>query len=209
MNASAFKPRDLRIIEAYQAGATIKDIARELGMSTKGVESARRRLGIPAREKPRASKWTDDFRARVIELYKSGASYTQIGIELGITRNVACGILFRAGVLKTRELGLKRATGLRSKGQVKKLKLKLPFDIPPRMKKAKPLKPRPLPAEFLGIDIFALTSKTCRNPNPMCDDPRAMTYCGQPVFGTLPYCEACAFINYRPANTRERQPRPR
>jgi hypothetical protein len=207
MNANAFRPRDLRIIEAYTAGVSIADIARDVGMTAKGVEAARRRLGIPVRKQPRANKWTDDFKARVIDLYKSGASYTQIGCKLGITRNAACGILFRAGVLKTRMTGIKRTTGLRRKGEPKKLKL--PFDVPPKMKKAKPLKPRPLPAEFLGIDIFALTSKTCRNPNPMCDDPRAMTYCGQPVFGTLPYCEACAFINYRPADAHERAPRPR
>lgn len=207
MNANAFSPRDLRIIEAYQAGVRLTDIARELKMSTKGVESARRRLGIPAREKPRASKWTDDFKARVVELYNSGASYKQIGNKLGITRNVAAGILLRAGVLKTRVTGIKRTTGLRRKWQPKKLKL--PFDVPPKMKKAKPLKLRPLPAPFLGLDIYSLTSQTCRNPDPMCDDPRTMTYCGQPTFGTLPYCEACAFINYRPANTRERAPRPR
>lgn len=198
MNAN-ISSKDQLIIDAYNRGAVAKEIAPLLNVTEKHVHKLWRQLGLPPR---RAPKHSEELVERVIELYKQGKSYAEIGAECGLTRGQAAGILDRRGLLKTRALGRKRGPARPKTNQTNRI-VRLP-----EFKKV-PFGKRISAAPFLGLDLYQLTSKTCRNPDPKCDDPAAMTYCGQPVFGTLPYCAACAQINYRPAEARERAPRPR
>jgi hypothetical protein len=189
--------RDQIIINAHASGALMKDIAPLVNMTTKGVISACRRLGLAKRPK---SKYSDDYVDAVIKAYRETKSYQEVHKRFPeLATNKIAGIVYRAGASDPRP-GRKPKTA--------KPKTRNRIIGEPKFKKV-PFGKRVSSAPFLGLDISQLNSQTCRNPDPTCDDPRAMTYCGQPTYGTLPYCLACAQINYMPAQERRREPRPR
>jgi hypothetical protein len=196
MNIS-ISSRDQTIISAHANGLLAKETAPLVNMTTKGVLSAWRRLGLEKRPK---SKYSDDFVQQIVAAYHDTKSYRAINKQFPeLNRNQIAGILHRAGVLRDRP-GRKPKI---AKPQTANRLIK-----EPKFKKV-PFKQRASAAPFLGIAFDSLSARTCRNPDPTCDDPRAMTYCGQPTYGTLPYCMACAQINYMPAQARNREPRPR
>lgn len=194
-------PKDQKIIAAFNAGMLFVDIGALVNMTPKGIASARRRLGLPARGANNKQKYSTEMVQDVVAMYRAGHPYDDVCDKYDINRNQVAGILNRAGAIKKMKRG---------KAKLFKAKTNNTNRIitPPTFKKV-PFRERLSPAPFLGLDIYQLNSQTCRNPNPKWDDPATQTYCGQPVFGTLPYCEACASINYRPADARIREPRPR
>jgi hypothetical protein len=147
-------------------------------------------------------KWSDRTIAAVIEAYNAGLTFSQIGQQFDINKNQAAGILNRAGALKKRVLGRAR-TGIKpqnkntNKINPRKQFRKVPFDA------------RISAAPFLGVSLMERKFDQCAMPDMKCDDPSAMTYCGQPTYGTLPYCGYCAQIIYQPARAVHREPRPR
>jgi hypothetical protein len=57
-------------------------------------------------------------------------------------------------------------------------------------------------APHLGVKLNDRLFNQCASPNPECDDPLTQTYCGQPTYGTLPYCIACVNRLYQPRRGR-------
>lgn len=201
MNAN-LSPRDQQIINAHAIAQTWPEFERIVSLKHTQAYYHLKRLGLPLFH-PRSNK--PDLTARnkeICERYEAGATVTEVAVAMGLTRGQAAGVIERAGLFGTK-LQPRRAQGV------------------PRSKAQKPQKPQPkarnqsvfsavaLSAPRLNLTLDDLTSTTCRNPDPECDNPRDQTYCGQPVFGSLPYCAACARINYMPPQARDREPRPR
>lgn len=192
-------PRDQQIIEAHTAGVPFKDIAEQVFMTMRGVQSVSKRLGLAKRDGRRRDAATI---TSIVNAYNDGLTFPEIGDQFGINKNQVAGILNRAGALKKRVLGRKQEA---PKPKTKNTNRTI---HEPKFKKV-PFGKNVSKAEFLGINIYQLGPDTCRSPDPKCDSPRDMTFCGQPVYGSLPYCEWCAQVNYRPAEARNRAPRPR
>lgn len=147
-------------------------------------------------------KWSDRTIAAVIEAYNLGLTFTQIGQQFDINKNQAAGILNRAGALKKRVLGQKRS-GIKPQN-------KNTNNVNPRKKfKAEPFDCKVSAAPFLGVPLLKRRFNQCAYPDPNNFDPRNALYCGQPTYGTMPYCEACMSVMYVPAKARHRAPRPR
>jgi lambda repressor-like predicted transcriptional regulator len=70
----------VKITAAYQHGASITELAAELGLTRLTVSATLRRLGVPMR--PRHSP-TEEELERAVELYERGWSLAKIGKELG------------------------------------------------------------------------------------------------------------------------------
>ena len=84
------------VIEAYQSGRGLEDIADEIGVSHSTVYKCLREHGIPRRRRgaPRCAV-SDD---RIIELRSNGFSLSDIGFVVGMS---PCGIyqrLLQAGI---------------------------------------------------------------------------------------------------------------
>lgn len=189
-------PRDQTIITAHSNGVLLKDIAPLVNMTPKGVLSACRRLGLAKRAK---NKYSDDFIAELITAYRSGQSYSQIGIAFGISRNKAAGILNRAGVLMGRPTRIPKPRKPKTNNTNR-------FFASPRV--------RALPFAARAADVVPLNIPFLDRKSNQCaylygDDPRTMTCCGHEAYGTGSWCLSHAMIVYRPAEARHRAPRPR
>ena len=93
-----------RLVELYQSGVAIEDIARRLQRSTHAVEvraTKIRRRGTFASFGPRgrARTWTTDEERRLIELYRSGSSFKDICRRLGRSRD---SVSWRASEIRRR-----------------------------------------------------------------------------------------------------------
>lgn len=196
-------PREHRIREARAIATTRGEFAKLINMSESGAMKVVKRMGLPLFQEYRGPA-PADRNEKICEAYNTGMTFKAMKQTFGLSEGTLAGVLSRAGLLGRRI-------------EERRIKKKLAQPKPEQRNRAArvpnfkivPFDQRTSSAPFLGLDISQLNSTTCRNPDPQCDDPRAMTYCGQPVYGSLPYCLACASINYRPAEARERAPRPR
>jgi hypothetical protein len=191
-------PRSQQVIEARAVAKNATEFARMLNICNKTVWKYYARYNIEPfphgghQKHPRADE--------VCALFNAGKALSEIASELHLTRGSVAGIIHRAGLFQ------KRAP---RKPKEQKAKPTRHHGLVMPKFKAQPFRERIPEVPFLGLSIYQLSAETCRNPDPKCDDPRAMTYCGQPVYGSLPYCAACAAINYMPPQARNRAPRPR
>lgn len=103
---------EARVLKLWGYGKTYREIGGDLGLSKGTVtgivdrssgpaaEKAKsdHRLNIAARETTRKMRARKDpeRQARILEIWRLGQSATQIGMALGVTRNVVIGIVARA-----------------------------------------------------------------------------------------------------------------
>lgn len=188
--------RDQTIINAHASGLLLKDIAPLVNMTTKGVKVACRRLGLEKRPK---SKYSDEFIASIIAAYKGGIPYTKIGETHNLTRGQIAGILRRAGVMEKRPAPKPKVAKPKTNNTNRLIK-------EPKFRTV-PFKERAAAVVPLNIPFAD------RKPNQCAylygDDPRTMTCCGHEAYGTMSWCLDHAMIVYRPADARDRAPRPR
>ena len=120
--------------------------------------------------------------AKLIALAAKGLSYTQIGKELGITKNAAIG--------KARRLKIDK-----SPAPTTYIKAKPPAHKP-QPKPIKPTPPPPPPAPVTDMKLLTmmeLRDNHCRYPINGTDE---MLFCGRYQDGKEPYCKQHAEICY-------------
>lgn len=187
--------RDQIIIKAHADGLLMKDIAPLVNMTTKGVISACRRLGL---EKRPRSKYSDDYVDAIINAYHETKSYKEVQKRFPeLATNKIAGIIYRAGACDARPGRKPKLT----KPKIKNRRLTEPKF------RAEPFKERPAEVVPLHIPFMERASNQCAYLYG--DDPRAMTCCGHEAYSTTSWCLAHASIVFRPAEARERAPRPR
>jgi GcrA cell cycle regulator len=137
-------------------------------------------------------QWTEARIADLKSKIDAGLSASETAGEMGISRNAAIG--------KAHRLGLTfNSPDIRN--------FKYRASVPKREPYIKP-KPRPAlrfdctPAEVVPLHIPFLDRDKNQCAQLYGDDPATMTWCGHPCFGSLPYCESHALINYQPSRTR-------
>jgi hypothetical protein len=204
MNANV-SPRDQQIIEARAASTTRAEFCRLIGLGDNAAWYHVKRLNLQrfGHVKPAPAETT----LKVCELFKSGQSVDKIAAQFGYTRGKVAGIINRAGLFKKRVLGRKPKLSPQRKtrsGGPKSVK----FRADPFTERAAVVVP--LMVEFLDRDM----GRQCAQPYSTLPEgepwhPAHIAWCGHPCYGTLPYCLAHSQINYRPAEARNRAPRPR
>lgn len=198
MNAN-ISLKDLKTIEAYSAAKTAAEFQKLLGVSQKTAWHRREKLGLAPL--PHSGRVRHPRADEACELFKAGKQLTEIAAELGMTRGSVAGIVNRAGLFK------QRVKVAKPRGPSKKHS---PDRLITRPKFRKESFRRNISAApFLGVSLLDRAFGQCAYPDPLNFDPREPKYCGQPVFESERYCEACCSVMYRPADARERAPRPR
>ena len=116
---AAEKEREMKIIlDLAREGKTASQIAEEVGCNRNRVMQVVRQFQeygaklapeSPKKKKrtlsPTSSVWTEEMVNKLIELHKAGLSFSQIGKELGVSKNSVAPkvrVLVEAGVLKPR-----------------------------------------------------------------------------------------------------------
>lgn len=84
------------LIDAYQLGARVKDLAIEHGIHRVTVMEHLRRNGIPRRSD--MMRWSPEQLAEVTELYNQGSSVRTIGAQYGVDPSTVAKRLRQAGV---------------------------------------------------------------------------------------------------------------
>lgn len=191
--------RDQQIIEAYQSGVVMKDIAPLLGMQPKGVWKACRRLGLGIRKK---HKHSDELIDGIVAAYQQGKSFGIIMGEFNLSRGQVAGILNRAGVLKDRVPKQPKIAKIRAKTTNKDRIIR-----PPKFKQVN-FTARVAAVESLRIPFLDRKPNQCAWIDET-TDPAAVTCCGHEVYGTGSWCLAHAQIVFVPYQARIREPRPR
>jgi hypothetical protein len=155
--------------------------------------------GQPIAQLGRPSKYPEEFRMAVADFYRRGASLASVGIEFNLTKGQVAGMLSRAGIFKEAQ---RRGPAAPKKAKAKRQHaLVIPkFNRVPFAERAAVVVP-------LNIPFLERNRDQCAQLYG--DDPRTMTWCGHPCYGTLPYCLAHSQINYQPPQARNRAPRPR
>jgi transposase-like protein len=98
------KPSEQAVIDRYLAGASLRSIARDVGMSPSWVRATLVRAGIPRRpaKPPRGSsrgRYTKRRRSRVIvAYYLAGFTLRQTAARYGLTWQGVAAILDSAGI---------------------------------------------------------------------------------------------------------------
>ena len=153
-----------------------------------------------------SKQWTDEDIARLIELAKTGISYSAIGEQLGYTKNAIIG--------KAHRLGLGKRVIRNRAAKPKATKAPEPVDVPKKEKGR--LKFDPFFNMFIGrrdgdmsyrsnhqrsadhraIKLLDLEQHHCRFPR---GEGESITFCGQTKLIGCSYCAACASIVYERA----------
>lgn len=84
------------LISTYQAGATISQLAVDLGIHRTTVAAHLDRLGVPRHGEQ--SAWDDDSLKEAAELYAAGLSLADVGDQFGIDAQTVANRFRRAGV---------------------------------------------------------------------------------------------------------------
>ncbi len=166
--------------------------------------------------------WTDDFDETIRRMALLNQSASQIGAVIGCSRNAVIGRASRRGIALSKlvvsnEPKVVRARELQTASRAGHAPPQHPRDIVTLAKISTPRvtdigrrlfrpqvvysAPAPAPAPpdptSHAVDIFGLTSKTCRNPlGPKMEVARL--YCGKPPKPGSPYCPTCHALNYAP-----------
>lgn len=184
-------PHAQKIIEAKALGMSRAEIAEMLNITPKSVSRAAPVFG-------RAHKYSSDLIQQIVDEYVGGDSLAIIQNKHKLTRGQIAGILNRAGGFAKRgkPIGKKRSVPV---VKVKRIYL-------PKIK-AVPFKPRK--AEVVPLNIPFLDRQKDQCAFLYGDDPRTMTCCGQPAYGSGSWCDAHTQIVFQPYEARHRAPRPR
>ena len=90
-------PDDAVIVALYAGGRTDAEVAQEVGVSVSHVRRVRHRHAVQGREgKP--SRFAPSEIERLLVMAKSGATFTMISQEFGISRGYACEICMKHGI---------------------------------------------------------------------------------------------------------------
>lgn len=123
--------------------------------------------------------WDAKNIAKLIALVAKGLSYSQIGKQLGMSKNAAIG--------KARRLRLSKSQALPV------ISTRRPT---PRPKAGLKPKPEPEPEEHIGlVSMMNLRDGDCRYP---IGEYKEMMFCGKPKDSERPYCEKHALKCYQP-----------
>ena len=136
---------------------------------------------------PSGTFWTAERDAKCVELWQKGYSASQVGKELGLTRNAILGRLNRTGESSRNprrpSVRLRRYEATPYVRRQKLTRLIL-ADIPA---------PPQLNAE-LNIGFLAVKANQCRE---VVGNDGLAIFCGAPIKPTYPYCAYHHSINYR------------
>ena len=123
--------------------------------------------------------WDAKNIAKLIALVAKGLSYSQIGKQLGMSKNAAIG--------KARRLRLSKSQALPV------ISMRRPT---PRPKEGLKPKPEPEPKDHIGlVSMMNLRDGDCRYP---IGEYKEMMFCGKPKHGNRVYCEKHASKCYQP-----------
>ena len=175
-----------RIIALADGTRTSREIAEALGLAMNTVRTHCRQMELPllraiAAPNGTVHEWTEDDIATLRKRWGEGRSISQIGRELGVSRNAIAG--------KVKRLGLsKRASPIRP-GSPK----------PGRT----PVLPKPTPTERAvahngpGIPLVERKTSEC---GWIIGEPRDFRCCGAPTIPGRDWCESHASKVYRQSN---------
>src|SRR5512139_834890 len=137
--------------------------------------------GISSRNHP----WNDQQTARLIDLWNE-AKLSAAGIArcLCLTRNAVLGKVWRMRLPPHPQPPAKKRPP-----RVRPPKVWTPPPPPP------PIVEDPTPPDFLGLELYQLTSQQCHYPR---GERAPYRYCGQPVQENSSYCPYCHRLSYFP-----------
>ena len=93
--------RNARILELYNAGMTMKDIAAEVGVSANYPGMILKSMGIERPSKPQVFRHRPSADAeKVVALWNQGLSVKHIAERLGVTSKCVHNILLTAGIVR-------------------------------------------------------------------------------------------------------------
>lgn len=126
--------------------------------------------------------WSDEQVGLLKQLHATGASYSDMGSELGVGRNAIAGKLHRLGLTDDRPDRKPRTAPRRQKAKPEERFL--------RMTQKKELPPPAAEPEVHDTrkTIHELTSETCRWPLGDDMDPAKLFYCGKRPLDGRSYC---------------------
>jgi GcrA cell cycle regulator len=156
------------------------------------------------------STWTEERHARLEELYREGWTSSQIGAELGCSRNAVIGRIMRSGL---REKGYEEGYRVKPTPTVRAAQQRQRLGVPRVKRKSyvaatletvaylEPSHPKKM---RLIENIVDLKSNSCRFP---IGDPCTanFAYCGNDAMERLPYCPHHTRIAYSPPQPRRKQ----
>ena len=82
------------LLQAYEAGATLRDLGNRFNQNRKALSRALERNGTPRRYR----LISEDLLLSARRAYESGTTLTEIGVELGVSRDTVRRSLLKAGV---------------------------------------------------------------------------------------------------------------
>jgi GcrA cell cycle regulator len=142
--------------------------------------------------------WTEERKDALKKLWADGLSASQIGDELGVTRNAVIGLVHRMGLPKRRENVAPAKNRVPSQRQ-RSARPRFNF-VPP--KAYEPVDKRAVVAAIVPpveppLSVFNLTAATCRWPVGDPQEP-GFRFCGHPPGAGKPYCAAHCAMAYEP-----------
>jgi transposase-like protein len=102
--------READVAGAYQAGATIQEIADRYGCSTKPINDALTRAGVTRRPPGRRRRQLGGLEPAIAAAYAAGATLAELGREHGVSPKVIADVLEQQGVSR-RQPGRRRRAG--------------------------------------------------------------------------------------------------
>lgn len=156
----------------------LADMSEQLSMDETWVDNIRNES--QARFKHTKFPWTEQNVERLKILVREGKTGSQIGKELGCTRNAVIGKIYRLGLKGPPQKPKQRASKLHPNRKYKPYtrKLKMVFDNH---------KPATIEVVPLNIPFLQIKDGQCRF---ICGEPDGVKtlYCGRPVMGECSYC---------------------
>lgn len=194
------------VLDLYASGHTPASIGAEIDTPAKVVReilSHARKGDNPdpraAHNRPEPFKWTDDLLATALRMKDAGATAQDIVDEIGGTRNVVIGKLYRMG----QPIGRKPAEPPKPRRPTIVKATQKPVQAV-RAVRAPVAPPAPvLRLVSVGKPIWALVADECRWPvSP--DDADIHLFCAAPTARGESYCPSCRKLAYAPPGTKQR-----
>ena len=178
MSANLSPEKLAAILADYYAGMPMAELVARHGCDKGTPARAARRMGGQVRETWRPlGEWTPERDDRLRDLWDSGISGSQIGVQLGTTKNAVIGRAHRLG--------------LPLRGERKAKALPKPQEPLPVIEL--PALPR-MPRRLL---IWDLTPRDCKFP--IAGVGEHTEFCGAARVADRPYCSAHVAVAYRKA----------
>jgi GcrA cell cycle regulator len=124
-------------------------------------------------------QWTDERLKKLKDLWKKGMSISQIGKELGVSRNAIAGKVHRLGLSKRQSPISKQSAAKKETAGKAKIEVVAPEDLPLK----------------LALRHINWSRSRCSWPS---GDPKttAFSFCGKEVVQGKPYCNDHCFEAY-------------